>query len=170
MVDPSTFPGTIPACLTGAVSEPLVVRHWVAASPERVWEAYFTPEQFHRFFSPEGLSIPLDSVVIEPWVGGRFTCTMVFDDTGVENPNHGTLLEFDPPNRFVGGEQLEWIDGEFRSTWTFDEESGGTLITVVQEGLPDGIAGDPQVHEAFRSSYRKLGRLLGVETAERPCG
>jgi uncharacterized protein YndB with AHSA1/START domain len=157
-------------CLTGAVSDPLVVRHWVAASPTRVWEAYFTPEQFHRFFSPEGLSIPLESVVIEPRVGGRFACTMVFDDTGVENPNDGTLLELDPPHRFVGGEQIEGIDGEFRSTWTFDDEDGGTLITVVQEGLPDGIADNPEVHEAFRSSYRKLGRLLGVDTAERPCG
>lgn len=152
------------------MSEPLVVRHWVAATPDRVWEAYFTPEQFHLFFSPEGLSIPLESVVIEPRVGGRFECTMVFDESGAENPNHGTLLEFDPPHRFVGGEEVEGIEGSFRSTWTFDDEDGGTLITVVQEGLPDGFAGNPEVHEAFRSSYRKLGRLLEVETAERPCG
>lgn len=149
---------------------PLVVRHWVAASPERVWEAYFSPAQFHQFFSPEGLSIPLESVIIEPHVGGRFECTMVFDDTGIENPNHGTLLEFDPPHRFVGGEEVAGIEGSFRSTWTFDAEDDGTLITVVQEGLPEEIATDPQVYEAFRSSYRKLGRLLNVVTAERPCG
>ena len=152
------------------MSTPLIVRHWVAITPERVWEAFFTPEQFHLFFAPEGLSIPLDSVVIEPHVGGRFECTMVFDETGQENPNRGTLLECEPPHRFVGGEEVAGIDGSFRSTWTFDAEDGGTLITVVQEGLPEGIAGNPGVYEAFRSSYRKLGRLLGVETAERPCG
>lgn len=152
------------------MGENLVVRHWVAAPPDRVWEAYFTPEQFHQFFAPEGLSIPLESVVLEPRVGGRFACTMVFDETGAENPNEGVLLEFDPPNRYVGGVAVDQIEGAFRSTWTFDAEDGGTLITVVQEGLPDGIAGNPEVHEAFRSSYRKLGRLLDVETAERPCG
>ena len=152
------------------MSTPLIVRHWIAATPERVWEAYFTPEQFHQFFAPEGLSIPLESVVIEPRIGGRFECTMVFDETGQENPNHGTLLEMDPPHRFVGGEDVAGIEGSFRSTWTFDAEYDGTLITVVQEGLPEGLAGNPEVHEAFRSSYRKLGRLLGVETAERPCG
>lgn len=152
------------------MSAALIVRHWVAAPPERVWEAYFTPQEFHRFFSPEGLSIPLESVVIEPWVGGRFACTMVFDDTGVANPNDGTLLEVDPPHRFVGGEQVEGIESSFRSTWTFDVEGDGTLITVVQEGLPEGFAGNPEVYEAFRSSYRKLGRLLEVETSDRPCG
>ena len=152
------------------MSELLIVRHWIAATPERVWEAFFTPEQFHQFFAPEGLSIPLESVVIEPRVGGRFSCTMVFDETGIENPNDGTLAEFDPPHRFVGTERVENIEGAFRSTWTFDADDGGTLITVVQEGLPEGIAGNPEVHEAFRSSYRKLGRLLDVDTAERPCG
>lgn len=147
----------------------LTVRHWIATTPEEVWNAYFTPELFCQFFSPEGLSIPLDSVVIEERVGGRFECTMVFDETGQENPNHGTLLECERPHRFVGGEEIANIDGSFRSTWTFDVEGDGTLITVVQEGLPEGIAGNPEVHEAFRSSYRKLGRLLGVETAERDC-
>lgn len=37
------------------------------------------------------------------------------------------------------------------------------------EGLPAELATNPEVHEAFRSSYRKLGRLLGVETENRPC-
>lgn len=152
------------------MSAQLLVRHWVAASPERVWEAYSTPEQFHQFFAPDGLSIPLESVVIEPRKGGRFACTMVFDETGVENPNEGVYLEYDPPHRFVGGVSVDQIEGDFRSTWTFEDEDGGTLITVVQEGLPDGFVGNPEVHEAFRSSYRKLGRLLDVETAERPCG
>ncbi len=152
------------------MSQPLIVRHWIAATPEEVWNAYFTPELFCQFFSPEGLSIPRESVIIEPHVGGRFECTMVFDETGIENPNRGTLLEVDPPHRFVGGEDVAGIEGSFRSTWTFDEEEGGTLITVVQEGLPEGVAGNPGVYEAFRSSYRKVGRLLSKETAERPCG
>lgn len=147
------------------MSENLIIRHWIATSPEEVWRAYTTPEIFHRFFSPEGLSIPLESVVIEPWAGGRFECTMVFDDTGVENPNIGVLEVVEPPHTLVGGEPSYG----FRSTQTFTEEAGGTLIMVVQEGLPAEIIGNPEVVEAFRSSYRKLGQVLDVATEERDC-
>ena len=148
------------------MSEPLVIRHWVAATPETVWHAFTTPEIFHRFFSPEGLHIPLESVVIEPWAGGRFECTMVFDDTGVESPNIGTLSVVEPPHTLVGEEPSIG----FRSTQTFTPEGAGTLITVVQEGLPPEIVSNPEVVAAFRSSYRKLGRVLDVSTEERPCG
>lgn len=147
------------------MTENLIIRHWIATSPEEVWRAYTTPEIFHQFFSPEGLSIPLESVVIEPWVGGRFECTMVFDDTGVENPNIGVLESVEPPHTLVGGEPSLG----FRSTQSFTEEAGGTLIMVVQEGLPAEIIGNSEVVEAFRSSYRKLGRVLGVVTEERDC-
>ena len=145
--------------------KPMVIRHWIDTTPEEVWRAYTTPEIFHRFFSPEGLSIPLESVVIEPWVGGRFECTMVFDDTGVESPNVGILTTVDPPHTLVGEEPSIG----FRSTQTFTPEDGGTLITIVQEGLPAEYVGNPEVIAAFRSSYRKLGRVLGVETGEREC-
>jgi uncharacterized protein YndB with AHSA1/START domain len=143
----------------------LVIRHWVAASPEQVWEAFTTPEIFHQFFAPEGLSIPLESVVIEPWAGGRFECTMVFDATGEESPNIGTLATVEPPHTLIGEEPSIG----FRSTQTFTAEAEGTLITVIQEGLPPEIVTNPEVVEAFRSSYRKLGRVLGVETREREC-
>ncbi|CAB4323664.1 MAG: hypothetical protein F2520_06960 [Actinobacteria bacterium] len=147
------------------MSTSLIIRHWIATTPDEVWRAYTTPEIFHQFFSPEGLSIPLESVVIEPWVGGRFECTMVFDDTGVENPNIGVLSVVEPPHTLVGEEPSIG----FRSTQTFTEEADGTLITVVQEGLPAEIIGNPEVVAAFRSSYRKLGRVLDVATEERDC-
>lgn len=148
------------------MSPTLIIRHWIATSPEEVWRAYTTPEILYQFFAPEGLSIPLDSVVIEPWVGGRFECTMVFDDTGVENPNIGVLEVVEPPHTLAGGEPSLG----FRSTQTFTEEAGGTLITVEQEGLPAEVIGNPEVVAAFRSSFRKLGRVFGVETEERACG
>lgn len=142
----------------------LVVRHWVDAPVQRVWDAYMNPDTFCRFFAPEGLSIPRESVVIEPWVGGKFECTMVFDESGEESPNTGVIVEFDPPHRYVGAEDM-W--GGFLSSWDFTDEDGGTLITVVQTGLPPELAGSPEVLEAFRSSYRKLGSVLGVRTENR---
>jgi uncharacterized protein YndB with AHSA1/START domain len=142
------------------------VSHWVDTSPEEVWTAYTTPELFHQFFSPDGLHIPIDSVVLDLKVGGRFEFNMVFDDTGVVNENKGIIVELQQPNKMVFSEP-EFMDGKFLSTQTFTTENNGTLISVTQEGLPDELVGNPEVIEAFRSSFRKMGRLLEINTENR---
>jgi len=144
----------------------LRIKHWVATSPENVWHAYTTPEVFHQFFAPEGLHIPLESVVVELRPGGRFEFDMVFDHSGEVSPNRGVVVELDPPRRMVVREP-EFMSGELRSTQEFLEDGTGTLISVTQEGLPAELVGNPEVLEAFRSSFRKLGRVLGVETQNR---
>jgi uncharacterized protein YndB with AHSA1/START domain len=148
------------------MSAELRVSHWIDASPEVVWNAYSTPELFHQFFSPEGLHIPLESIVMEFHVGGRFEFDMVFDETGDVNPNKGIILELEAPHKMVFAEP-DFMGAEIRSLQTFTPENGGTLITVVQEGLPEELIGNPEVLEAFRSSYRKLGRVLNVATENR---
>lgn len=141
----------------------LTIRHWIDTTPQEVWRAYTTPEIFHQFFSPEGLSIPLETVVLEVWPGGRCECVMVFDDTGEESPNIGVFTEVEEPHKLVGAEPSI----NFTSTQLFDESDGGTLITIIQEGLPEEIVKNPEVREAFRSSFRKLGKVLGVSTENR---
>jgi uncharacterized protein YndB with AHSA1/START domain len=141
----------------------LTVRHWIDTSPAEVWRAYTTPDLFARFFSPEGLSIPLESVVVEMQEGGRFECTMVVDETGERHETTGIIVEVDEPNRFVG--QIASMG--IVSVQSFLADQGGTLITVSQSDLPTEVVTDPEVREAFRSSYRKLGRVLGVRTENR---
>ena len=148
------------------INKALVITHWVGATPDVLWNAYSTPELFHQFFSPEGLNIPLESVVIEFRVGGRFEFDMVFEDTGAVNANKGIIMELEKPHKMVFTEP-EFMDGSFRSTQTFVPEGDGTLITVTQEGLPEELIDNPAVLEAFRSSFRKLGRVLGVNTENR---
>ena len=148
------------------MSAVLEISHWVAASPEVVWNAFTTPELFHQFFAPEGLSIPFDSIVMEFEVGGRFEFNMVFDESGDVNPNKGIIKEIEQPHRLVFCEP-DFMGAELLSTQTFMPENGGTLITVTQEGLPEEFIGNPEVLEAFRSSYRKLGCVLNVATENR---
>ena len=59
------------------------------------------------------------------------------------------------------------MDGKLLSTQTFIADGHGTLITVTQEGLPDELVDNPEVIEAFRSTFRKMGRLLGIDTENR---
>lgn len=132
-----------------------------------MWNAYTTPELFHQFFSPDGLHIPLESVFLELVVGGRFEFNMVFDDTGTVNENKGIIIELKKPNKMVFSEP-EFMDGQLLSTQTFTTEGNGTLITVTQEGLPDELVDNPEVIEAFRSTFRKMGGLLGIATENRP--
>jgi uncharacterized protein YndB with AHSA1/START domain len=148
------------------MSRALVITHWVGATPDVIWNAYSTPELFHQFFSPEGLSIPLESVVMEFHVGGRFEFDMVFEESGEVSPNKGIILELEAPHKMVFGEP-EFMGGELRSTQTFVPERDGTLIVVTQEGLPAELIDNPEVLEAFRSSFRKLGRVLSVNTENR---
>jgi uncharacterized protein YndB with AHSA1/START domain len=148
------------------INKALVITHWVDATPDVLWNAYSTPELFHQFFSPEGLNIPLESVVIEFRVGGRFEFDMVFEDTGAVNANKGIIMELEKPHKMVFTEP-EFMDGSFRSTQTFVPEGDGTLITVTQEGLPEELIDNPEVLEAFRSSFRKLGRVLNVNSENR---
>lgn len=99
-------------------------------------------------------------------VGGRFEFDMVFEESGEVSPNKGVILELEAPHKMVFGEP-EFMGGELRSTQTFTAENGGTLVVVTQEGLPEEIVNNPAVLEAFRSSFRKLGRVLNVQTENR---
>ena len=91
---------------------------------------------------------------------------MVFDDTGVVNENKGVIVELQQPHKLVFSEP-EFMDGKLLSTQTFSADGNGTLITVTQEDLPDELVGNPEVIEAFRSTFRKMGRLLGIATENR---
>ena len=148
------------------MSAALVIKHWVGATPDVIWNAYSTPELFHQFFSPEGLSIPLESVVMEFHVGGRFEFDMIFEESCEVSPNKGIILELEAPHKMVFGEP-EFMGGDLRSTQTFSADNGGTLIVVTQEGLPEELINNPEVLEAFRSSFRKVGRVLDVDTENR---
>jgi uncharacterized protein YndB with AHSA1/START domain len=126
----------------------------VSAPVERVWEAYMTPEQFVQFWAPEMVEIPLDSVVIEPRVGGRFECTMIVE--GVANHNAGVFVEYVEHSHFRFGEPS--FSDDFSSIMSFTSVDGGTQIDVEQSGLPiEYLEG---CDEGFSSVFDQLEALL----------
>ena len=136
-----------------------VARFFAGVQPERLFQAYTTPAELAEFFAPEGLSIDVDSVVIEPHVGGRFECTMVFDDTGEEAASIGVLIEVEAPNRLVGNEP----ESGMVSAQTFTAVEGGTELVVHQTNVPSQYL-TPEVEPAFQSSFDKLQALLDRES------
>lgn len=133
----------------------LRISRWVSASPQQVWDAYTTPEIFSRFFAPAGLSIPLESVCLEPWPGGRWECTMVVDDTGDEHPNIGVFTEVDPPRSFTAFEPSVGLS----SHQTITADQNGTLIEIVQNDVPAEFA-TPDVPFHFNTCFEKLEEVF----------
>ena len=56
------------------------------ASRELVWSALTDPQQLIRFWGPEGTSVPIESITVEPRQGGVFRLTMVLNEGGTEFP------------------------------------------------------------------------------------
>ena len=137
-----------------------VTRFFAGVQPERLFQAYTTPAQLAEFFAPEGLSIDVESVVIEPHVGGRFECTMVIDDTGEEAASIGVLIEVEAPHRLVGTEP----ESGMISSQTFTAADGGTQLVVNQTNVPSQYL-TPEVEPAFQSSFDKLQTLLNRESS-----
>ena len=133
----------------------LNISRWVSGTPQQVWDAYTTPELFAQFFAPAGLSIPLESVCLEPRPGGRWECTMVFDETGEEHPNVGVFAEVDPPNGFTGFQPGIGLS----SIQRFTADQKGTLIEIEQRDVPLAFVA-PEVPFHFNTSFDKLEALF----------
>jgi uncharacterized protein YndB with AHSA1/START domain len=107
---------------------------WINAPRERVWRALTDPEQIEQWFAP----------------GTRFQSSGSGAGAKlyVEDPETGSemfvqILEIvDPPARLVMRSQPEPPETPFITSYTLDEENGGTRLTLTYagyEGLPEEI-------------------------------
>jgi uncharacterized protein YndB with AHSA1/START domain len=116
------------------------IEHVFEASREAVFEAWLDPEGVVRWWAPEGLTIPRDSVVVEPRVGGRFELDMV-DPQGNAARFRAEFVELSPPELIVLRVEPmpEAGIGETVLRAEFEEEGSGTRMTVTDGPLPDEI-------------------------------
>lgn len=128
------------------------------APRDLMFEVFMDPEHFHRFWGPHGTHTPLESVVIEPRVGGRFESTMVADDGSGAFPVHAHFTEHVPPERFAFR-----IDANgLVSTTTFEDLGGGrTRMTVHQTNLtPEFVTEESQA--GFATSIDRYEAYLAT--------
>lgn len=113
----------------------VTVERDIAASPERVFDAWIDPEQAKHFLfaMPDGEIVRCD---IDARVGGRFLITDRRHDGDAEH--HGEFVQLDRPRRlaflFRGPDTQE---GEWsKVTIDFAETLGGCRLTLVHEIPP----------------------------------
>ncbi|MGK4582256.1 SRPBCC family protein [Kitasatospora sp. HPMI-4] len=127
-----------------------------AASREVVFAAYTEPEQFVRFWGPAGTSVPLDTVTLEPWAGGRFDSTMVIDATGDRYPLKAAFLEVKEPELLTFAEEGSPLVGSIRLV---DLGGDRTEVVVHQTGVPP-MYRTPEALAGLNSSLDRLGEHL----------
>ncbi|HEV2529690.1 MAG TPA: SRPBCC domain-containing protein [Thermomicrobiales bacterium] len=123
----------------------------VEATPREVWEAWTAPDVAAQWWHPRGMSTPRESVEIDSRVGGRYTYTMVSDETGERFVTGGIYRELVPFERLV----FTWgaPDGDPDETpvimITLEPAGEHTRMTFDLRGV-DGAKGDGFF-------YRRLG-------------
>ncbi|MEE1829205.1 SRPBCC domain-containing protein [Streptomyces sp. BE20] len=130
----------------------LTIIRELPATPADVFRAYVEPEQFVRFWGPVGTHVPLDTVTIEPKVGGRFDSTMVIEETGDRYPVRGTITAIRE------GELLEFVEDGIGMTGSLtfvDLGEGRTKVVMQQRDVPEMYLG-PEAEAGLNSSFDRL--------------
>lgn len=114
----------------------LVIQRDYAATPQRVFDAWTTPELVKQFFSPGEHHVT--DVTMDVRTGGSYSLTMV-DEKGDVMTVRGTYREVAPPHRLVFSWRWDEDDpkDEFDTlvSLEFRPHAGGTKLTLTHEQL-----------------------------------
>jgi len=115
--------------LTGAADRQLVLMRMLAAPPARVFEVWCTPDHVASWWGPDGFTLTTHEMDVRP--GGAWGFTMHGPD-GIDYENHIEYEVVDPPSllRFLHRGAPEDDDPPFRTTVTFDDWAGSTVLTM----------------------------------------
>jgi uncharacterized protein YndB with AHSA1/START domain len=142
----------------------LEISHVYDASPEAVFKAWTEPEQVARWWAPEGISIPPESIVIDAQVGGRFELTMV-DPSGNSYDLRATYVELVEPELIVMRSEPIPAAGiaETQTRVTFEAEGDGCRMTIADGPYTDEVIGNTEA--GWRSLVANLEGLLAEAAA-----
>jgi uncharacterized protein YndB with AHSA1/START domain len=138
----------------------LVITRPFEASPERVFDAWLTREEWQSWIGPEG--VDCDVHLLEPYVGGRYRLTM---HVGGQPPIAvvGVFRVIERPRTlsFTWGAEGD-PTRQSLVTLTFTELQGNTELTLRQEGL-GGTDNRDQFGRGWNSALNKLVLHLARE-------
>jgi uncharacterized protein YndB with AHSA1/START domain/predicted enzyme related to lactoylglutathione lyase len=141
----------------------MILRRFIKASPERVWQAWTNPEEVVKWFGPETCYAVWAKKDVRP--GGEYAIRV----KGQEIPDsevRGSYQEVSEPSRLVytwkwsGNTEVDF--GESLVTVDFREVDGNTDLQVIQEGLPNAEVRDDHLY-GWSGSLEKLEKHLGVK-------
>ena len=138
----------------------LVHRRVFRAPRELVWRCLTEPAELALFWGPSGMVTPVEGIVVELRVGGRFETLMVG-----EHGSHRMAAVF---TDVVPPERLAWLEPAtgMLTTSTLDDLGDGTTAVVIrQRNVPEAMR-TLQARAGFRTSLDKLDEHLAHLTRE----
>jgi uncharacterized protein YndB with AHSA1/START domain len=112
------------------------------------------PAELAQFWGPRGVTTPLDGIVVELHVGGRFETLMVGD-----HGRHRMIATF---SEVVPPERLSWVEpaSGLQTTGTLsDLGDAGTELVIHQRHVPEAMR-SPEARAGFLTSLDKLDEHL----------
>jgi uncharacterized protein YndB with AHSA1/START domain len=111
------------------------------ATPEKVFNAWITPEALKRWFAPSD-EFKTPEVTVDARVGGRYRIVMHAPDGQIHRVG-GVYREFSPPKKLV----FTWAwestpEREMLVTVEFTARGNGTELVLVHERFADADARD----------------------------
>jgi uncharacterized protein YndB with AHSA1/START domain len=132
------------------------------APPERLWRALTEPAAMVKWYPPDGFVAELHAYDLR--VGGDYRMSFVNLDNGQRHSFGGSFREIVPNRRLVATDRFDdaALAGEILATYTLRPVSGGTELTVEQDGLPDAIPAEA-CRMGWQQSLELLARLVEAE-------
>jgi uncharacterized protein YndB with AHSA1/START domain len=140
----------------------------IAAPRHDVYRALLDPEAVGRWKVPEGMTSEIHR--FEPCEGGAFRVSLTYEAPGRAGKTAertdtyaGCFTRLVPNQLVVEAIEFETADpslqGQMTVTTTLADGRGGTLLTLVHEGLPSGVR--PEDNElGTRQALDKLAAML----------
>jgi uncharacterized protein YndB with AHSA1/START domain len=135
----------------------VLITHVFDAPRDMVWAAWTDPDQVARWFGPEGMEVPRESVAIDLRVGGRYELTMVGGD--MRHALTYEIVELDPPRLLVLRSDPIPEVGIHEETFTrveLHDHDGKTRMTL-RDG-PYTVAAHAEA--GWHAAFAKLEALL----------
>jgi uncharacterized protein YndB with AHSA1/START domain len=140
-----------------AVTPSLTLVRRFKAPPERVWEAWTSPELLARWFGPHHTRVEAATVALHP--GGALNVVLREDD-GTRHEIQGEYQVIEPPHRLV----LAWNwastpERVSRVTVLLRAVEGGTEVTLTHDRFADAAAATRHTR-GWTESLERLFALL----------
>jgi uncharacterized protein YndB with AHSA1/START domain len=109
------------------------------STPEKLYRAFLDPAAMAKWLPPNGFTCQVHR--LEAKVGGTYRMSFTNFTTGRDETFGGKFLELVPNERIRHTDAFEDpnLPGEMQTTVSFRLVSCGTELTIVQEGIPEGI-------------------------------
>jgi uncharacterized protein YndB with AHSA1/START domain len=155
-----------------ALQKEIVINRVFDLPINKVWRALTEPEQFKKWWGPEGFSCP--SSKMEARVGGKYLNCMRGPD-GKEYWSTGVVKEFIPEKKLVVTDSFSDEKGNIKSaseygmpgdwpkelliTFQLQEDDGATKLKLEHEGIPKEMR--EECIKGWNESLDKLQRNIG---------